>query len=140
MARVQISLSDEEQAREWDELYRRMLKVMSPLGREDCCGRGDYWILDENWGPGCLQQKILIFNLKMIRPEIIRALRNQLDEYPHWEVVIAIAVEAEEGASWPEMGLYVRHHEIIDGLKREYFPPEYQGFQYEHARPGTADD
>jgi hypothetical protein len=51
-------------------------------------------------------------------------------------VVIAIASHN----AWPDMGLYVRHHEIIDGLQREYFPAEYRGFQYENARVGTEND
>ena len=139
MGRVQISISDKQQACEWLKLYRRMRKVLRPLGRDDAFGRGDYWVLDENWGPGCLQQKMLIFNLEMIRPEIVAALRRQLDSYPHWEVVLAIHA-APEGEAWPSMGLYVRHHEIIDGLEREYFPPDYRGIQYVDARPGTEKD
>ena len=136
MARIQIAISDEQQACEWLKLYRRMLKVMRPLGRDDYGSDGDYWVFNENWGPECLQQKIFIFNLEMIRPEVIQALRRQLASYPHWEIVIAIC----SNESWPEMGLYVRHHEIIDGLQRDYFPPEYRGFQYEDARPGTEND
>ena len=136
MARVQIPISDEQQACEWLKLYRRMQKVLRPIGREGYSGEGDYWVLDENWGPGCLQQKIFVSHLEMIRPNVIHALRRQLDIYPHWEIVIAIT----SNNRWPEMGMYLRHHEIIDGLQRQFFPPEYRDFQYEDARVGTEND
>jgi hypothetical protein len=38
------------------------------------------------------------------------------------------------------MGLYIRAHEIIDGLRREYFPEPYRSYQYDGSRPGTEDD
>jgi hypothetical protein len=45
-----------------------------------------------------------------------------------------------EGKNWPEMGLIVRSHEIVDGLRRDLFPPEYQNIHYEGSRPGTDQD
>jgi len=33
------------------------------------------------------------------------------------------------------MGLIIRAHEIIDELRREYFPMQYQALEYEGSRP-----
>jgi hypothetical protein len=38
------------------------------------------------------------------------------------------------------MGLYIRPHEIIDGLQRRYFPKEFQDIAYEGARCDPAYD
>lgn len=129
--------SSYRQTREWQELYDNVQGVLRPLGHEDGAGRGDYWVLDDNWGPDVNYQQVLVFNLDLIRPEIVSALRRLLNDYPDWQIAMAIDVPTE---AWPSMGLTIRKHEIIDGLKREYFPPEYRGFQYEDARPGTEKD
>jgi len=38
------------------------------------------------------------------------------------------------------MGLYIRPHEIIDALQRQYLPAEFQTVEYEGARRGTERD
>jgi hypothetical protein len=53
--------------------------------------------------------------------------------FPDWEIVVAIDL-SDKGHSWPNMGLTIRAHEIIDELQRQYFPPQYQGIKYEGAR------
>jgi hypothetical protein len=59
--------------------------------------------------------------------------------FPGWELVVAVAVPGHYD-DWPDMGLYVRLHEIIDGLQRKYFPKEFQNFEYEGSRTGTERD
>jgi hypothetical protein len=76
----------------------------------------------------------------MLDPKIVNALRLLLREFAGWEIVIAIYVRPPEGDSWPDMGLIIREHEIIDGLQRQYFPPEYRSIQYEGSRVGTDRD
>ncbi|MBN9048261.1 MAG: hypothetical protein J0H78_02295 [Rhizobiales bacterium] len=131
------TLSDEEQGRIWSDLYHGAQKILHRRGRENAFGRGDYWILEDNYGP--LQHKIYINNLRMIDPGIVHALQKLLTPYPDWSWVIAIDLSTA-GKSWPEMGLIVRKHEIVDGLKRELFPKEFRSLQYEGARPGTDRD
>jgi hypothetical protein len=41
---------------------------------------------------------------------------------------------------WPQMGLIVRSHEIIDGLQRQFFPAELKTIQYDGSRRGTDRD
>jgi hypothetical protein len=41
---------------------------------------------------------------------------------------------------WPNMGISIRANEIIDDLRREYFPTEFQDLAYEGARRGSVLD
>lgn len=54
-------------------------------------------------------------------------------------IVIAVYVPAV-GKTWPDMGLTIRKNEIVDGLQRNHFPPEFQALHYEGSRPGTERD
>lgn len=80
-----------------------------------------------------------VSNLQMLRPSVITALQELIKDFPGWQITVTIAVP-EHYDDWPRMGLYVRPHEIIDGLQRQYFPKELQNFKYEGARPGGAYD
>jgi hypothetical protein len=60
-----------------------------------------------------------------------------LQEFPSHAIIVAIAVEGER---WPDMGLTIRQHEIVDGLQRQYFPPEYSTVVFEGSRRGTERD
>jgi hypothetical protein len=51
-----------------------------------------------------------------------------LIEFRDWEVVVAIDVLEFEG-TWPEMGLVIRAHEIVDGLRRDLFPEKYRNVE-----------
>ncbi len=128
---------DEEQSRSWQSLYEKVSALLPDYGTESAIGEGDYWVLDENWGPR--QQKVCVFNLIILKPKVIRALQGLLKDYPGWGIMLAVDVPGKEDA-WPPMGLIIREHEIIDGLQRQYFPPEYQSIQYEGSRIGTDKD
>ena len=41
---------------------------------------------------------------------------------------------------WPNMGMEIRSDRILDGLKREYFPKQYQSWFYPGARIVTVED
>lgn len=129
--------SDEvEQERVFSILYDRALQYLGGLGLDDWRD-GDFWIVDDNYGPK--QHKIYFYSYRMLAPGVIRGLQVLLEDHSDWDwVIVALPHGAPE--CWPEMGLIVRKHEIIDGLKREYFPKEYQSLRYEGARPGTDRD
>jgi hypothetical protein len=128
---------DEEQGAEWEALYEQLSRALAPFGKSDAFGEGDYWIVDDNYGPP--QHKVYFWNLAMLKPEIVDALRASLREFPDWEIVVAVDVPVT-GDNWPNMGLIIRKNEIVDGLQRQYFPPEYQSIQYEGSRVGTDRD
>lgn len=123
---------DGEQMRVWELLYSRLKDRLSRFGTEDWLGRADYWIVSDNWGT--LQHKVYINNLDLLAPSTVKSLQDALADFPSWEIVAAVDFK-DEGQSWPDMGLIIRAHEIIDELRREYFPMQYQALEYEGSRP-----
>jgi hypothetical protein len=126
-------ISQDEQERVWDILYGRLNRMLPRFGKEDFREPGDYYVFDDNWGSK--QHKITMYNLAMFRPEVIRVLQSVLADFPDWEIIVVPYVRGE-GDSWPDMGLAVRAHEIIDGLHWQYFPNDMQ-FQYPGSRRGA---
>jgi hypothetical protein len=75
----------------------------------------------------------------MLAPNIVDQLHDVIKEFPGWQIVITVAVRGHYDDR-PRMGLYIRPHEIIDGLQRQFFPKEFQGLKYPGGRRGTAND
>jgi hypothetical protein len=126
---------DEKQWQEWDALYEEVKSTLALWGVDDDFGKGDYLVVADNLGNS---QNIEIHNLKMLDPAIVVALRRLLTDYPAWTIVVSVDIPGKE--AWPLMGLKIRKHEIIDGLRREYLPKEYQSLRYFGSRPGTGYD
>jgi hypothetical protein len=133
---VMNSELDDLQSQEWEALYEKIVAVLGQWGTENHFGRADYLVVDDNYG--WKRQKIEVHNLKMLVPEVVIALRQLLAGYPAWTIVMAVDIPGEE--TWPPMGVTIRKHEIIDGLRREYLPKEYQDLRYFGSRPGTGYD
>jgi hypothetical protein len=127
---------DDKQWEEWDGLYAKIKSILPQWGVDDDFGKGDYLVVDDNYGSN--SQNIEVHNLKMLDPIIVVALRRLLSEYPGWTIVMSVDVPGKE--AWPPMGVKIRKHEIIDGLRREYLPKEYQSLRYFGSRPGTGHD
>ncbi len=121
-----------QQEREWGLLYDRIARLLSQLGREDAFGEGDYWLVDDNWG--LHQHKVEIQNLELIGAEVVARLQALLADCPGWEIVVSV-LPRDLNLNWPAMGLIVRDREIVDGLRREYFPPAFQSVRYVSGRP-----
>jgi hypothetical protein len=132
-------MSNEEELRDkiWSDLYKRVRAVLARYGKEDAFGRGDFLLVDDNYG--WRRQIVNIFTLKMLNAEIIAELRALLDKLPDWEIVYAVDVPGKE-KEWPSMGVTIREREIIDGLQREYLPESYRTFSIPGSRPGTGYD
>lgn len=124
-------------AREWAELYDRIRNVLLNFGRESHLGGADFYLVEDDWG--VMQHKVEMQNLALLRPQVIAALQSQLSRFPSWSIVISVSVPDKFGV-WPAMGLVVRAHEIVDGLQRQYLPPEVRNFRYAGSRPGTDRD
>lgn len=116
------------QEQEWITLYERVGDALRRLAQENAFDREDYWILDDNWGRQ--RHEIEIRNLNLLQPHIIKSLQSLVSDYPEWEISIGVDV-VEKYKGWPEMGVIVRHDEIVDGLQRQYLPQELQTIAYE---------
>jgi len=122
----------------FEQLRHRVDAILEKYGRPDSLSRqGDYTVHgDYNGHP---QVIAFIGKLDMLRSAVISELHRLIKEFPGWEIEVTVAVR-EHYDDWPNMGLYIRPHEIIDGLQREYLPKEFQNIAYEGARRGTAYD
>jgi hypothetical protein len=119
--------ADPAQERDWQILHDRIAHVLDQFGRRDAFGRGDYWLVDDNWGQ--YRHLIEIQNLDLLQPHIIRALQAQLADYPRWELCVGVDVVRED-RKWPGMGLIIYSDEIVDKLERAYLPPEFRDMRY----------
>jgi len=131
-----ITNVDERQWAEWEALCSSIKSLLAKWGTENAFGRGDYLIVDDNYGWNC--HTIEIHTLKMLKLPIISELQRLLKEFPTWEIVIAVDVPGKE--HWPRMGVTIRNHELIDGLRREVLPPDFKEFKIPGSRPGTGYD
>ena len=127
---------DERQSEEWESLYEKVVGLLQRFGVEDPFGKGDYLVVDDNYG--WRRQKIEIHNLKMLTVEIVKALQALLKDYPNWAIVMAVDIPGKE--HWPLMGFTIRSHEIIDGLQRKFLPEEFRFLKIPGSRPGTGYD
>jgi hypothetical protein len=122
----------------FEDLRTRVKDVLKKYGEPDTAlSDGDYTVEGDYLGTA--EIVIFIGNLAMLAPNIIQSLHNVIKEFPGWQIVMTVAVRGHLD-DWPNMGLYIRPHEIIDALQRQFFPKEFQGFKYPGARQGTALD
>jgi len=126
--------TEDEQGLQWEKLYAALLEFLQQQGTEGENRSADFWVDDDNLGT--LQQKIYVRNLKLLDPVVVSGLQRMLLGYPGWEIAIAVSVPGTDEL-WPDMGLTIRNHEIIDGLQREYFPEPYRHYSYVGSRTGT---
>jgi hypothetical protein len=127
-----------EQNAIFERLYARIGELLKGFGQRDSFFvDGDFSIYGDYWGYP--QVKVSVHSLDLLRPQVVKLMQQLVKEFPGWEIVVAIAVRGHY-EDWPDMGLYIRPHEIIDGLQRQYFPKEFQDIRYEGARTGTDRD
>jgi hypothetical protein len=126
-----------QQVKTIERLVHQIYDLLGQYGDDEPFKQGDYSIYEDYWGHP--QVKVSMENLRMLQPSIVAGLQQIVKAYPGWEIVVAVTIPGHYD-DWPEMGLYIRPHEIIDGLQRQYFPKEFQGIEYEGAKRGTASD
>jgi hypothetical protein len=132
-----MSKQDDAHNHLWNNLYNSLVRLLRQYGHEDPCGDGDYWVVDDNYG--WRRHTVNVFDLKMLDPGVIAAVRKLLTYVLDWEIVLVLDVPGKEDA-WPHMGVTIRRHEIIDGLNRSYLPEPYRSMRIPGSRPGTGHD
>jgi hypothetical protein len=85
----------------------------------------DYLLVDDNLG--LYKHRIEANKLELVQPVVVKSLQKLLIEYPNWEIVVALGRKFG--------GLVTRDDEIMDGLRRENLPKEFQTIEYEGSRP-----
>ena len=139
MKNENTTMTKEDELRDqiWEDLYKRVLDLLSRYGKESATGDGDFLVVDDNYS--WRRQIVNIFTLKMLTANIIAELRSLLDKLPDWEIVYALDIPGKE-KEWPPMGVTIRKKEIIDGLQRKYLPDSFRSFVIPGSRPGTGYD
>jgi hypothetical protein len=122
------------QEAEWLILHDRITETLDRFGKKNPFRKGDYWLLDDNWG--WERHQLEFENLNLLQPHIIKSLQALLAEYPNWDITVRVDVPGKEN-SWPGMGLILYHDEIIDELQREFLPEQFRNITYEGSRPFT---
>lgn len=128
----------EDRIATFEALRERVKGVLQRFGVPESLTRdGDYTVHGDYSG----HPEVVVFvgNLELLRPEVVDQLQQVIRQFPGWQIVMTVAVRRHYD-DWPNMGLYIRPHEIIDGLQRQYLPAEYQKLEYVGARHGTAYD
>ena len=114
-----------EQCREWAILYDQIKSVLQQYGQEnDGTEEKDYLLVDDNLG--WYSHRIESNKLELARPVVVKSLQKLLIGYPNWEIIVALGSFG---------GLVIRDDEIMDGLRRENLPKEFQTIEYEGGRP-----
>jgi hypothetical protein len=129
-----------EQLDVFERLYPQVKDLMRRFGQPDYLperSHGDYTVHGD-YG-GYPEVVIYVHYLALLQPTTVYALQNLIKEYPGWQLTVTVA-PWDHLHDWPNMGLYVRPNDIVDGLQRQYFPKEYQHIEYEGTRRGTADE
>jgi hypothetical protein len=123
---------------EFGDVFDRVLDVMQKYGTRNNLKMYVDYDLYEPYN-GWSQVLVYVLNLKVLHPRLVAKLRRVVSRRPNWEIVVAVAVE-EHLQDWPEMGIRIRAHEIVDALQRDFFPPEFKGLAFEDARPAMEDE
>jgi hypothetical protein len=129
-----VSVTNDLEARqeaEWQILRDRITEILDNFGRKKPVRKGDYWLLDDNWGTW--HQEVEVQNLSLLKPPIVKMLHALLAAYPDWEITVRVDVVGKENI-WPAMGLIIHDHEIIDDLQREFLPEEFRSIVYEGSK------
>ncbi|AVO46693.1 hypothetical protein [Phreatobacter cathodiphilus] len=127
----------EWEVREFDRLYERMRGALAIFGDDDgTLARGSYWIHEDYWG--VRQIKVYVPD-RTLTADFVEALRRTLHDMPDWEIVVACCPD-DLKTPRAEMGLYVRHDVVLDGLIRALLPGHLKTIAFHLGRPIRADD
>jgi hypothetical protein len=117
----------ESQERIWEGLYPKIRHLLGQYGKEDHLGRGDFWVLSDNYGARA--NKVYLNNLKLLQPAIISSLQQLIAKVADWEIVVSIDIPGNE-ERWPDMGLTIRPSQIVDDLQRQFLPADASGIDF----------
>lgn len=119
---------DDAHERIWQSLHDKATEVLDAFGKKDYRGRADYWIVDDDWGLDFV--RVEAQNLQMLHPVVVDRLKQILVDFPGWHIAVRVDLPGKE-ESRPLMGILIFRDRVIDHLKREYLPTEFQSLRYD---------
>jgi len=140
MSRAEYDRRQEEQYEVFEVLRVRVRKLLEHFGRPDYLPgqpHGDFSVHgDYSEDP---QVVVFVHNLSLLRQPVVNALQQLLKEFPGWQIDLMIGLW-DHLKDWPNMGISIRAHEIVDDLQRQYFQKEFQDLVFEGSRRGNVCD
>jgi hypothetical protein len=90
---------------EWRRLYDAVRKICTSFGIERTEGRGDFLVLDDDWG-GTTQQ-IFVFNPEFLQPQLVNRMMEYLRTNSLFGVLVEVIVDFDQQGDriGPTMGL-----------------------------------
>ena len=116
-----------KQQRDWQPLHDAITGVVDLYGVKDPFRKGDYWLLDENWGR--YSQQLEFQNLQLFDTLILSALQGLLHQFPDWHITIRVDVVGKE-EQWPGMGVIIYRDRIVDDLNRDFLPDRFRNLLF----------
>ena len=130
---------------QWRSLYAALGRLLGSHGSEDCMGRGDYWIVEDNYGGW--DHKLCIHRMACLTPALAQSMQSLLrSRFPDWSILVQIEAK-HDGRSVPPQGLRIRADALErhwnDRLLRRLFGSEFkwpagEGQPRAHRRPDRA--
>lgn len=100
------SADEDEQEREWAQLYGELRGLLARSGKENSRWEGDFWVVGDNWGTR--QHKVCVTRISWLTPSLVEDIRALLrGRFPEWEVLLSIDPTGID-IGIPPSGLIVR--------------------------------
>ena len=92
---------------EWKILYDAVREVCARYGKEDPFGKGDFWVIDDDWGG--VTQKIAVYSPRFLSPKLVAELSNCIEKTGLYgaQIVVALDLEIPNEKLPPMMGLLI---------------------------------
>lgn len=102
---------------QWRSLCAALGRLLRDHGSEDCRGRGDYWIVEDNYGGW--DHKLCIHRMAFLTPALAQSMQSLLrSRFPDWSILVQIEARSG-GKSAPPQGLRIR----ADAIERHWNEP-----------------
>lgn len=99
---------------QWRSLYAALGRLLGSHGSEDCTGRRDYWIVEDNYGGW--DHKLCIHRLAFLTPALAQSMQSLLrSRFSDWSLLVQIEAK-HDGRSVPPQGLRIR----ADAIERHW--------------------
>lgn len=94
-----------QRRREWRSLYRALIRLMAPLGKNDILEPTDYFIVGDDMGGR--DHKICIFRMELLTPNLVQRIQALLRaRFPRWSVLFQPEI-VHPSVSIPTAGIRV---------------------------------
>jgi hypothetical protein len=86
-------MNEDVRSEEWQALFNVLHRELAPLGIEDAFRKGDYWLVDDDYGD--TTQKLCVWQPSFLQPSLIDLLQKALGSYGDWRLMVQIEVEVD---------------------------------------------